>query len=412
MTPLSARWARFAVVALCLLMTGGHAIARHRDEFFAGTPSAVPVYGTINTFVGTGAVGGRVPRFEAMGWQAGEIVNSLLRCTVAASLELPERMASILNVDLRQTRRWGIADTYLPHDAEVEFRQPPIWEAYRTAALIGGTVMLLQAGLITALMLEHRRRRKAEMALVQRGNELAHASRLAIVGELTTSIAHEINQPLAAILANTEAAELMLKSGQQGVEEIGNILADIRRDDLRASDVIARLRALLAKHAITRQPLELNDAIAQGYALVEAEAHRRSIDLVMRPSENPVQIVGDQIQIQQVFINLVLNAMDAVGELPEARRTIVVAVAERVDCVSVTVSDRGHGIAPDDLPKLFDSFFSTKRRGMGLGLSITRSIVEAHGGRIWAASTPGESTIFHVELPPWNETHAQQQERR
>ncbi|MDM0029362.1 sensor histidine kinase [Variovorax saccharolyticus] len=374
--------------------------------------SAVPVYGTFSTFVGTGAVGGRVPRFEAMGRQAGEIVNSLLGGAAAASLELPERMPNTLNVDLRQTRRWGISDADIPSDAVVEFKQPTFWEAYRTAALIGATVILLQAGLIAALMLEHRRRRKAEVALVQRGSELAHASRLAIAGELTASIAHEINQPLAAILANTEAAELMLKSGHRSADEIGSILADIRRDDLRASDVIARLRALLAKHTIARQPLELNEAIAQGCALIEGEARRRSIELVMRPSTNPVQIVGDRIQIQQVLINLVLNAMDAVDNLPEPRRTIVVAIAERADSVSVTVSDRGHGIAPDDLPKLFDSFFSTKRRGMGLGLSITRSIVEAHGGRIGAASTPGESTVFHVELPIRVEAHAGHQERR
>lgn len=372
--------------------------------------SAAPVYGTFSTFVGTGAVGGVVPRFDAMGRQAGEIVNSLLAGAGPGSLELPERMPNTLNVDLRQTRRWGIADADIPGDAIVEYRQPTFWEAYRTAALIAATVILLQAGLIGALMFEHRRRRQAEMALVQRGSELAHASRLAIAGELTASIAHEINQPLAAILANAEAAELMLKTGPQGVDDIGGILADIRRDDLRASDVITRLRALLAKHAIARQPLELNEAIAEGCALLDAEARRRSVNLVLRPSPGPVHVVGDRIQMQQVMINLVLNAMDAVGDLPDARRTILVSTADQGDSVVITVSDRGHGIEPEHLPKLFDSFFSTKRRGMGLGLSITRSIVEAHGGRIWAVSTPGKSTVFHIELPRWIETRAARRE--
>ncbi|MDM0011681.1 ATP-binding protein [Variovorax sp. J22P168] len=361
--------------------------------------SAVPVYGTFSSFLGTGVVGGVVPRFEAMGRQAGDIVNALLDGTVPSSLELPERTRNTLSVDQRQTRRWGIADRDIPADAYVEFRQPTFWEVYRTAALIGGGVILLQSALIAALMLEHRRRLKAEGTLVQRGSELAHASRLAIAGELTASIAHEINQPLAAILANTEAAELMMKSGMQKPEVIGNILADIRRDDLRASDVIARLRSLLARHAVARQPIELNEAIAQGCALLDAEARRRAIELAVRPGPSPLPIVGDQIQIQQVLINLVLNAMDAVGELPESRRTIVVSTDRHPDHVTLSVSDRGHGIAPEHLPRLFDSFFSTKSRGMGLGLSISRSIVEAHAGRLRVESTPGKGTVFHVDLP-------------
>ncbi|MDM0022458.1 sensor histidine kinase [Variovorax saccharolyticus] len=361
--------------------------------------SSVPVYGTFSTFLGTGVVGGVMPRFEAMGRQAGDIINALLDGAAPSSLELPERTRNNLSVDQRQTRRWRIADSDVPPDAYVEFKQPTFWDAYRTAALIGGGVMLLQAGLIGALLLEHRRRLKAEGTLVQRGSELAHASRLAIAGELTASIAHEINQPLAAILANTEAAELMVKSGTQKPDDIGNILADIRRDDLRASDVIARLRSLLAKHVAARHPIELNEAVDQGCAMVEGEARRRAINLVQRPGPSPMQILGDRIQIQQVLINLLLNAMDALGDLPDSRRTIVVSTARHPEHLTLSVSDRGHGIEPAHLPRLFDSFFSTKSRGMGLGLSISRSIVDAHGGRLRVDSTPGKGTVFHVDLP-------------
>lgn len=297
------------------------------------------------------------------------------------------------------TAGYAIAD-------QMAFRSPTFWEAHRTAGLIGGTVILLQAGLIAALVLEHRRRRRAEVALVQRGSELAHASRLAIAGELAASIAHEINQPLAAILANAEAAELLLLSGRQEPCDLGHILADIRRDDLRASDVIARLRTLLAKQAIARQPFELNAAVGDGCEMLNAEARRRAMTLVIRPSAAPARVIGDPIQIQQVLINLLLNAMDAVGDLPEGRRKIVVSIAVHEALAQITVSDRGHGIEPEHLPKLFDSFFSTKQRGMGLGLSITRSIVEAHGGRIWAVSTPGKATAFHLELPRWVGTSA------
>jgi C4-dicarboxylate-specific signal transduction histidine kinase len=260
-------------------------------------------------------------------------------------------------------------------------------------------------------MFEHRRRLKAEMTLAQRGAELAHASRLAIAGELTASIAHEINQPLAAILANAEAAELLLKTGRVGPDDMGNILADIRRDDLRASEVISRLRTLLAKQGVERQPVELNGVVAAGCEMLDAEVRRRGVTLVIRPSATPVQVNGNAIQIQQVLINLVMNAMDAVADLPERRRALVVSTVEDAAHVTLKVSDHGAGIPPQNLARLFDSFFSTKSRGMGLGLSITRTIVEAHGGQVWATSTPGTGTTFHVELPKLLASAASPQEK-
>lgn len=363
-----------------------------------------PVYGTFSSFVGTGAVGGRVPSFEAAGQQAGQIVNKLLDGALPASLNLPKAMPNALNVDLRQTRRWGIADSDIPADAVLQFRQPTFWEANRTVAIIGSTVILLQAGLIASLLLEHHRRRKAEMALVQRGGELAHASRLAIAGELTASIAHEINQPLAAILTNAEAAEMILQADVDRREDLRMILSDIRRDDLRASDVIRRLRTLLSNKAIERQAFELADIVSDACSILQAEARRRELTLVVRNAATPGRVFGDPVQIQQVLINLVLNAMDAVANLPLDRRTIVVSVVPEADGLAVTVRDRGRGIAPEHVPKLFDSFFSTKRRGMGLGLSIARTIVEAHAGRIRVESDPGHGTVFHVSLPVHGES--------
>ncbi|MEJ8825119.1 ATP-binding protein [Variovorax humicola] len=371
---------------------------RDSAEFIAQA-SAVPVYGLLSTFVGTGVVGGRAPRFQTAGDQAGQIVNRLLDGESPALLELPAVMANTLLVDWRQTRRWGIADEDIPIDAVVQFRPPSFWETYRTASLLGGAAILLETGLIALLLFEHHRRLKAETALAQRGTELAHASRLAIAGELTASIAHEINQPLAAILSNAEAAELLLESGRVDPGDLASILADIRRDDIRASDVISRLRTLLARQVGTRQPFELNAAIADGCELLAAEVRRRTMRLAIRPSANPVLVVGDAVQIQQVLINLVLNAMDAIGDRPEGRRAIRVSTVEQRDLVEIRVSDRGEGVAPENLARLFDSFFSTKRRGMGLGLSITRTIVDSHGGRIWAVSSPDEGTTFHVELP-------------
>jgi signal transduction histidine kinase len=256
-----------------------------------------------------------------------------------------------------------------------------------------------QAMLIVALFSQRRRRRLAEQAELAQRAELGRASRLAVAGELTGAIAHEINQPLGAILANADAGDLMLDSGTDRREELRTILADIRRDDLRASDVIRRLRDLLGKHVVERKELDLNSVVSDLESIMRAEAQRRGVALEIRRAPETLAIMGDPVQIQQVLLNLVLNAMDAVADESEARRTVVVSVAKGETGAVLAVRDRGRGIAPEQRTKLFESFFSTKRNGMGLGLSITRTIVEAHGGRIWVESGPGEGAVFQAEWP-------------
>jgi signal transduction histidine kinase len=361
--------------------------------------TTAPLYAPFETFIGTGIVGGRMPSYEDMGRQAGQIANALLDGAMPASLHLPDIMPVTLNVDWRQVRRWGIDERTIPGDAIVHFREPPFLEAHRTEVVVGFVVFLLQAVLIVGLLLERRRRRLAERSDHNHRFELAHASRLAVAGELTGAIAHEINQPLGAILSNADAAELILQAGGDRRDELRQILADIRRDDLRASEVIRRLRALLAKQEVQGQRFDLDEAVSDVESLLRGEARRRGVTLDIRLTPSAVTMVGDRVQIQQVLINLVLNAMDAVADLPADRRTVVVSVENSASGIDIAVRDRGHGIASEHQPKLFDSFFSTKGKGMGLGLSIARTLVEAHGGRIWAENGPGEGAVFHVELP-------------
>jgi signal transduction histidine kinase len=362
--------------------------------------ATAPMYGPLDTFIGTGVVGGRMPSFEDMGRQAAHIVNELLAGVAPSSLTLPSATPTALRVDWRQVRRWNIDERLIPGDAVVSYREPTFWEAYRNVALIAIAVMLLQAALIAKLLIERRRRRLAELAVQKQRTELAHASRLGVAGELTASIAHEINQPLGAVQTSADAADLILRAGGERREDLLRIVDRIRRDNRRASDVIRRLRALLAKHEPERQRFDINAAAADVVTLLAPEARRRGVHVDFRPAMAETCVLGDYTQMQQVLINLMLNAMDAVVDVPDARRTVTLVVVRLPDTAELTVSDRGRGIPVDAMPRLFDSFFSTKDTGMGLGLGIARTIIETHGGRIWAEHGPdGEGAVLRVELP-------------
>jgi C4-dicarboxylate-specific signal transduction histidine kinase len=334
-----------------------------------------------------------------MGRQTGEIVNALLDGAAPSSLVLPKTMPTALNVDWRQVQRWGIDERAVPSEAVVHFREPTLWQAHRGEILVAAAVILLQSGLIGLLVFERRRRLAAQRVTNELRADYAHASRLAVAGEMTASIAHEINQPLGAILSNAETAELLLDSGADRRDELRTIVADIRRDDLRASEVIRRLRALLARQEVQSEPVDLNDALRDMELLLGAEVKRRGMELDIQVAPTAQTVLGDRIQIQQVLINLVMNAMDAMAGQGAARRTVEVAVQGQAGGSRITVRDQGPGIPAADLPKVFDSFFSTKRKGMGLGLSIARTLVEAHGGRIRAENGVDDGAVFQIEFP-------------
>jgi PAS domain S-box-containing protein len=261
---------------------------------------------------------------------------------------------------------------------------------------IGHTPIETSEGLVVlCVIVDTTERRFAEEAR----QELAHASRLAMVGELTASVAHEINQPLGAILGNAEAADMLLESAPESVAELRQILNDIRKDDLRASEVIHRLRALLRKRELKIEPVDCNELTSDVLLLLRAEARRRHVKVETQLAADLPLVRGDKVHLQQVVLNLALNGMEAMTDTPGEKTLTVSTALTPSGCVEIAISDVGAGIPQDRLPRLFQPFFSTKKDGMGLGLSLARALVEANGGRIWAENNSQAGATFRFTLP-------------
>jgi len=298
-----------------------------------------------------------------------------------------------------------LSEDRLPPDTEVLFRTPPLWERYRTIILATLGVILLQSALILWLLVERRRRRRTQAALresearaVEQRRELAHLGRVALVGELSAALAHEMIQPLAAILANARAGQRLLQAHGAATAELRAILEDIAADDRRAVTVMDRVRGLIKKDGAKPQLLSTNEVVSEVLALLRTDLQHRGVVVTTRLHEPAPLVLGDRVQLQQVLLNLVMNACDAMSDRPPGERLLVVSTATHGDA-RVEVRDRGSGIAPNALASVFEPFVTTKRDGLGLGLAICRSILTAHGGHISAANNPERGATFIVSLP-------------
>ena len=237
-------------------------------------------------------------------------------------------------------------------------------------------------------------RKRAEEA----ERKLTHASRLAMAGELTAMVAHEVKQPLGAILSNAETAEILLQSKTPPLAEVRQIISDIRESDLRADAAVRRISTLLRKRELILEPFDVDDLISDMLRLTAPDASRRRISIERDDVGSLPQALGDRVHLQQVLLNLILNGMDAVEEQPEPRRRITLAAKQSGREIEVSVSDAGAGIPPDQMPRIFESFFTTKKEGMGLGLSIARSIIQAHRGRLWAENNFEGGATVHFTI--------------
>ncbi len=243
-------------------------------------------------------------------------------------------------------------------------------------------------------------RKRAEEALRQAQAALAHVTRLTTMGEMTASIAHEVNQPLSGIISNASACLRWLAGDSPDLEEIREATRDIVRDGKRAGEVIARIRALTRRGAVTRERLDLNEIIREVLTLIGDETRRKSVIIRTQFADDLSTVAGDRVQLQQVVLNLVVNAIEAMSSIGERTRELLIATRNfDTGHVQVTVEDSGIGLAPNTIDQIFDSFYTTKPGGMGMGLSICRSILKAHGGRLWATGKDGPGTIFHFTVP-------------
>jgi signal transduction histidine kinase len=467
--------------------------------------STAPVYAPYDSYLDRGIVGGHMDTFEASGLAVADLA---LKMMAGEKPPPPSASASTYRVDWRQLRRWGLSEASLPPDSVVLFREPSFWDEYYDIAFATVAAFALQSAIVAFLLVERRRRLRAERSFMdseermgfaaasvnvglwqydaaggqlwatdhcramfdipgddsltresflmavhpddvaaarqwmhnasvsqtprigefrvrlkqgglhwylargmtrfdERGNPvrtsgafsditarklaeseadaqrqtLAHITRVTTLGELSGAIAHEINQPLTAILSNAEAARRMLASDQPSLADVKEALDDIIQEDNRAGDVIRRLRGMMKRGERRLEVFAPNDLVASVLRLLHSELVNRQVSVTLDLASNLPEMSGDQVQIQQVLTNLVMNAMDAVTSSGASQRLITIATASpRPDVVETVVSDNGPGITADQQARLLEPFFTTKANGLGLGLPICNSIINAHGG--------------------------------
>jgi len=263
---------------------------------------------------------------------------------------------------------------------------------YWAGGIAGGTVMLVMA------LVEKVRRTRTSLSRTQA--DLAHAARVMAMGQLSASIAHEVNQPLTAIVANAGSCLRRLAAGPIETKELCEVLEDVVDDARRAHDVIQRIRGFVRKSPVQLVPLDFNPVVEDVLALVQPELRRHHISVRTDLTVDLPPVRGDRVQLQQVVLNLIMNAVEALQGIDAGSRALIVhSRRDATGSVVLGVRDSGPGLRPGDTEVIFDPFYTTKPSGMGMGLSVGRSIIEAHGGRLWAVTSGSRGATFQLSLP-------------
>jgi len=351
-------------------------------------------------FLGCGIVGGLLRNFNQIGRITGERALSTLAGRQPREETIPLAAFTELAFDWRQLQRWNIDERGLPRGSVVRFRQPSLWRDYRAQVFgTAGTIAALMA-LVVWLLYERRERRKAENDSRRSLAMAAHADRAVMMTAMTGSIGHELSQPLGSIRLNADAADQLIASNRATPEELRDILRDIGREDERATRIVDRVRAMLKKQDIDKRPLDVFAVVRESVAFLAHDAAARQVQIECRLPSPSCFVIGDQVLLQQVVVNLVLNAFDAMAEGDAAadRRVVIEAVPGSA-IVEISVRDSGPGVPVHLSGRLFEPFVTTKPNGLGLGLSIASSIVAAHGGTIGCHNATEGGAVFCITLP-------------
>jgi signal transduction histidine kinase len=355
-----------------------------------------PIFSYDESFFGSGIVGGPLLLAADTGRQTAAAAIRILNGEKPGEIRPPPVQFASPVFDWREMQRWGISENSLPPGSEIRFRNPTAWEQYRAYVLAFIVAILVQSALISWLLYEHWRRQRAEVLARNTMSELTHVNRVATVGQLSASIAHEIRQPLAGILANAQAALRWLEKAN--VEEVREGLNGIVSDGHRASDIVTNLRAMFKSDVQEKTLVDINELVLSVLALARIDLQKHEIDLQTQLDDRIPEVLGNQVQLQQVVLNLVMNAIEAMSSL-KTRVLRIKTELSQSNKVHLSIEDTGTGIKPSDVARVFKPMFTTKARGMGMGLSICQSIIENHDGRIWVSPGANGGSIFQFELP-------------
>jgi signal transduction histidine kinase len=362
--------------------------------------SNAPVFGFVESHMGAGIVGGRVASLQWQIDKMAELIQRVLSGEPVASIPITKEAGYKTVYDWKELRRWGIAETRVPKDSIFINKDLSLFERYKIYVIVTLIFLIFQTVIIIFLIDINRKRKKASAQLkdfVERYHELLRVDRSSRLGELTASLAHELNQPLAAILSNAQAALRFLTAGKNDPELSREILQSIVQDDKRAADIIRSLRSMVKKGKTTKGPVNINEVFREVIDIVKGSliAH----DILINPmfDEMLPLVIADKTQIQQVALNLIMNAMDAVAQSAADKRTITLKTELLDGFVRVAVHDYGPGFPSEQADRLFDPFYTTKSNGFGMGLAVCKSIITDHGGRIWAENnSEGGATFFFI----------------
>ena len=358
-----------------------------------------PLFAAQSPYLGHGIVGGSMMNIEELAHRTADVAGRILIGEPPGSIRVPPQRASQPIYDWRELQRWGIPESRLPPRSIVQFRRPSLWVEHRLTVLAALGALVLQSLLIARLLYERRARQRAEIDSRRNLALAADANRRETISALTTSIGHELGQPLSAIMHNTQALQMRVTDTSEAPDTTGEILADIKAEAVLATQIIERHRTMLRSHQLQKKPIDLHPVIEESLALVAHDMSMRQVQAALDLSSTPCVIDGDQVLLQQVLINLLRNAVDALAETPPARRHITIRSTVKSDDVEVSVSDTGSGLPAEIIGTLFTPFVTTKSHGVGIGLTIAQRIVAAHGGTIAAHENQNGGATFTVTLP-------------